>query len=82
MSKLAFPAAALALSLLAAPAVASNGGDRSPAGGAFMSTYSNGPSAGRAQQPAEPVFDAVRPGRGEVGTTGSVAPRRPVYDRR
>lgn len=79
MTKLRLPAAALALAVLAVPAFASNGGDRTAAGGAFMSSYSNGAYASRSQQPA-PYDRPFVSGRDDVGATGSIAPRR--FDRR
>ena len=73
MSKFALPAAMLAVSMLAAPAFAQNGGDRTPAGGAFMSSYANSPY--RSQQ--APARDGLfMSGRGDVGATGSIERRR------
>ena len=63
------PAAGLALALLGVPALA-EGGDRMPAGGAFMSSYSNGPYAAP-RDPAQPVRDR--------SFSGSGGPRGPAY---
>ena len=68
--------AATVLAALSTPALAENGGDRAAAGGAFMSSYAQGPSSSsvRGGEPASSLGLASGDGR-DVSATGSVAPR-------
>lgn len=74
--------AGLALALLGTPALAQEGGNKMPAGGAFMSTYSNGAYA-TPRDPAQPVRDRSFSGSGGPrGSAYSSYPnRRPAYRR-
>lgn len=71
-------ATATIIAAFSTPAFAENGGDRTPAGGAFMSSYAQGPSASsvRVGEPASSQGLASGDPR-DVSATGSVAPRAP-----
>lgn len=76
--------ALLALAILAPLPALAEGGDRMPAGGAFMSSYMTNPYQTRGPAPAFVPGGEFRP---DVGATGSVAPRyegprRYRYERR
>lgn len=81
MSRYAIPAVALALSVFAVPALAQNGGDRMPAGGAFMSTYGS-PSATTRAPEAPNRGGSYLSGRGYDVTTGAIPARRAGEGRR
>ncbi len=70
--------AVVILAALTCPALAEHGGDRQAAGGAFMSSYSQGPysSPVRAGDPALSQGGGMTGGR-DVSATGSIAPRAP-----
>lgn len=70
--------AAMILAAFTSPALAEHGGDRQAAGGAFMSSYSQGASSSpvRAGDPASSQAFGATGGR-DVPATGSIGLRTP-----
>lgn len=74
--------AAIAILAGAAPAGAQTGADREPAGGAFMSSYAQAPSASDGSAPGLLTSTARRPYSPADLTTGSITPRAKTDERR
>lgn len=79
-SKLALVGAAATIGLIPFAAGAQSGGDREPAGGAFMSSYARPPSGGFDRSGSGLLTSTERRPYGPDLTTGSIPPARQRAD--